>query len=123
MFTASGSRITAKVVGRLANSMNFEMWVFDLEVLPDSGGHVSSPEFHPRFEIEIVAKDVSFNFTEIGESQHDRPLIWFESFIHLGDVPFVCPDSTESRKKQLITVSKREFDDAVFSKAPEHLLG
>jgi len=84
MFTASGSRITAKVVGRLANSMNFEMWVLDLEVLTDAVGHIFSREFHPRFEIEIVAKDVSFNLTEIGESQHDRPLIWFESFIHLG---------------------------------------
>lgn len=123
MFTASGSRKTAKVVGRLANSMNFEIRVLNLEVLPDSGGHVSSQEFHPRFEIEIIAKDVAFDFPEIRESQHDRSLVRFEGFIHLGDVPFVCPDSTESRKKQLITVSKREFDDAVFSKAPEHLLG
>ena len=115
--------MTAKVVGRLANSMNFEMWVLDLEVLTYAVGHISSPEFCPRFEIEIVAKDVSFNLTEIGESQHDRPLIWFESFIHLGNVPFVCPDSTESRKKLLITIRRRGFDDAVFSKAPEHLLG
>lgn len=89
MFTASRSRITAKVVGRLANSMNFEMWVLDLEVLPDSGGHVSSPEFHPRFEIEIVAKDVAFDFAKIGKSQHDRPFVWFEGLIHLGNVPFV----------------------------------
>ena len=115
--------MTAKVVGRLANSMNFEMRVLDLEVLPDAVGHISSSEFCPRLEIEIVAKDVSFNFAEIGESQHDRPFVWFEGLIHLGNVPFVCPDSTESRNKQLITVSKREFDDAVFSKAPEHLLG
>ena len=123
MFPASGSRITAKVVGRLANSVNFELRVLDLEVLPDSGGHVSSPEFHPRFEIEIVAKDVAFDFPEIGESQHDRSLVRLEGLIHLGNVPFVCPDSSESRKKLLISIRKREFDDAVFSKAPEHLLG
>ena len=88
--------MTAKVVGRLANSMNFEMRVLDLEVLPDSAGHVSSREFHPGFEIEIVAKDVAFDFPEIRESQHDRSLVRLEGLIHLGNVPFVCPDSTES---------------------------
>lgn len=115
--------MTAKVVCYLSNPVDFELRVLDLEVLLDATSHFSSREFCSRFEIEVAAKDVSFNFTEIGESQHDRPLVWFERLIHLGNVPFVCPDSTESRKKLLIAIRKREFDDVVFCKAPEHPLG
>ena len=115
--------MTAKVVRRLSNPVDFELRILDLEVLLDATSHFSSRKFCSRFEIEVATKDVSFNFTEIGECQHDCPLVWLEDLIHLGNIPFVCPDSTESGKKLLITVRKREFDDAVFSKAPEHPLG
>ena len=102
MFPASGTRMTAKVICRLSNPVDFELRVLDLEVLLDATCHFSNTEFCSWFEIEVATKDVSFNFPEIRESQHDRSLVRFEGFIHLGDVPFVCPDSTESRKKQLI---------------------
>lgn len=115
--------MTAKVICRLSNPADFELRVLDLEVLLDATCQFSSTEFCSRFEIEVATKDVSFNFAEIGESQHDRPLVWLEGLIHLGNVPFVCPDSTESGKKLLTAVRKREFDDVVFSKAPEHPLG
>ena len=96
MFAASDTRMTAKVMCRLSNPVDFELRILDLEVLLDATCHFSNAEFCSRFEIEVATKDVSFNFAEIGESQHDRPFVWFEGLIHLGNVPFVCPDSTES---------------------------